>query len=447
MKSKGIILAAACLLVLAISLMANGQSLIYLPVTVHAFPRILRVSMTDQGTQANGDSFEAAISLDGRYVGYWSWADNIVAGGINNRGNVFLYEVQTGQTVLISKASDGTPGQGVSTSPSVSADGRYVAFQSRAGNLVAGDTNGQWDVFAHDRLTGETTRMSVSSTGEESNDISETDSEAMISSNGRYVVFSSEATNLVDDDTNGERDVFVHDRQTRTTLRVSVSSDGVQGDLSSQEPAISGDGQLIVFASHAGNLVAGDVNGNGGDLFIHELISRQTSRLPITFDWWGADNVAISDDGRFITFDSNDANVVPGDSNGVTDVFLFDRQTGIVERVSLSNDGSQAEGESLQAAVSADGRFVVFRSEGANLVDGDSNNLPDVFVRDRVLGTTVRVSIGVDGSEANGDSSFVPNAAPVISGEGRFIPFSSEANNLVPNDTNDVDDIFINVAR
>lgn len=404
--------------------------------------------MTHNGMQTNGESGEAAISLDGRYVGYSSWADNIVAGGINNPGNVFLYEQQTGQTILISKASDGTPGQGgASTSPSVSADGRYVAFHSRAGNLVVGDTNGQWDVFVHDTMTGETTRMSVSSSGEESNDISETDFEAMISSNGRYVVFSSEATNLVDDDTNGERDVFVHDRQTRTTRRVSVGSDGTEGDRSSQEPAISGDGQFIVFASHAANLVAADPNGNGGDLFIHDQTTQQTVRLPITFDWWGADNVAISDDGRFITFDSFDANVIPGDSNGVTDVFLFDGQSGVVERVSLSNDSIQAGGESRQAAVSADGRFIVFRSEAANLVDGDSNNLPDVFVRDRVWGTTVRVSLGVDGSEANGDSSFVPNAAPVISGDGRFVAFSSEANNLVPNDTNDADDIFISIAR
>ena len=447
MKVYAPILAIACVFVLVFSLMANEQSVVYLPVTVHAFPRILRVSMTHQGTQANANSFEAAISLDGRFVGYWSWADNIVAGGINNPGNVFLYERQTGQTVLISKASDGTPGMGVSGSPSVSADGRYVAFDSRAGNLVAGDTNGQWDVFVHDTLTGETTRVTVSSDGEESNDISETDSEARISSNGRYVVFSSEATNLVDDDTNAERDIFVHDRQTRTVRRVSVGSDSREGDRSSGEPAISGNGQLIVFASHAGNLVAVDPNGNGGDLFIHDQVTQETTRLPIPFDWSGADNVAISDDGRFITYDSFDTNVVPGDTNGVTDVFLFDRQSGVVERVSLANDGAQADGASRQAAVSTDGRFITFRSEASNLVDGDFNNLPDVFVRDRISGTTLRVSLGFDGSEANGDSSFVPNAAPVISGDGQIVAFSSEASNLVPGDTNDADDIFISVAR
>ena len=235
-----------------------------------------------------------------------------------------------GTTTRVSVASDGTQANDACGDASISADGRFVAFDSAASNLVPGDTNGHEDVFVHDRQTGQTTRVSVASDGTQGNDLSDYPS---ISGDRRFVAFESFASNLVPGDTNGYEDVFVHDRQTGQTSRVSVASDGTQGNSTSEDPSIGGDGRFVAFESHASNLV-------------------------------------------------------PGDSNGSLDIFVHDRQTGLTTRVSVASDGTQSDSYSRDPSISADGRFVAFQSQATNLVAGDTNDVTDVFVHDRVAVVT-----------------------------------------------------------
>ena len=227
-----------------------------------------RVSVASDGTQGNRQSIFSSISADGRYVAFKSFANNLVSGDMNGTWDIFVHDRQTGATTRVSVASDGTQGNNSSESASISGDGRYVAFESFASNLVSGDTNGTWDIFVHDMQTGATTRVSVASDGTQGNSSSEF---ASISSDGRYVAFESFANNLVSEDTNGPGwEIFVHDMQTGATILVSVASDGTQGNDFSRSASISGDGRYVAFKSFANNLVSGDTNGTW-DIFVHEI--------------------------------------------------------------------------------------------------------------------------------------------------------------------------------
>jgi Tol biopolymer transport system component len=224
------------------------------------------VSVASDSTQGNDNSWDPSISADGRYVAFFSHASNLVPGDTNNTLDVFVHDRLTGQTTRVSVASDGTEGNGDSFVGSISADGRYVAFASWASNLVPGDTNGRSDIFVHDRVTGQTTRVSVASDGTEGN--GDSWGCPSISADGRYVAFASWASNLVPGDTNGRSDIFVHDRVTGQTTRVSVASDGTEGNGDSWwRPSISADGRYVAFPSYASNLVPGDTNG-WADIFV-----------------------------------------------------------------------------------------------------------------------------------------------------------------------------------
>jgi Tol biopolymer transport system component len=345
-----------------------------------------RVSVASDGTEGNGWSHRASISADGRYVAFESFASNLVPGDTNGRDDVFVHDRQTGQTTRVSVASDGTQGNGVSATPSISADGRFVVFNSTASNLVAGDTNGTNDVFVHDRQTGQTSLVSVASDGMQGNAGSFAPA---ISGDGRYVVFHSLASNLVPDDTNGMRDVFFHDRQTGQTSRASVASDGTEG------------------------------NGSSGGLSISEPPS-------------------ISFNGRYLAFFSEASNLVPGDTNGKQDIFVHDRQTGQTSRVSVDSHGTQGNGDSFRPSISADGRYVAFHSEASNLITSDTNGMRDVFIYDRQTGQTSRISTASDGTAGNNSS-----LRPSMSADGRYVAFDSLASTLVPNDTNESWDIFL----
>ena len=267
--------------------------------------------------------------------------------------------------------------------PSISADGRFVAFAAWARNLAPGDTNGFGDVFVHDRGTGVTERLSVDGAGTEAND---TIHQPAISADGRFVAFVSAATNLVPGDTNGQSDVFVHDRQTRTTERVSVASAGIEGHGWSDRPAISANGRFVAFVSAAPDLVPGDTNGQA-DVFVHDRQVRTTERVSVDSaghesDGW-SDRPSISAGGRFVAFCTFATNLVAGDTNGQWDEFVHDRRTGATERVSVDNAGTEANASSHGPSISAGGRFVVFASDATNLVPGDTNGVRDVFVRDR----------------------------------------------------------------
>lgn len=219
-------------------------------------PQTQRVSRNATGVEGVGDSMSPTLSDDGRYVAFYSYATNLVIGDSNDHEDIFVKDRQTAAIVMASVASDGTIGNGDSYKPVIAGAGRYVAFRSQATNLVVGDTNKHWDIFVRDMTLGATTRVSVSSSGGQANHDS---FEADISDDGRYVVFRSNASNLVADDSNKRFDVFVHDRQTSQTVRVSKPVSG-ESNGHSYNPAISGDGNWIVFESDATNLITGDSN-------------------------------------------------------------------------------------------------------------------------------------------------------------------------------------------
>ena len=330
--------------------------------------------------------------------------------------------------------------------PSISGDGRYVAFRSSSDDVVPGDTNFSSDVFVHDRLSGTTERVSVGPAGAQADSASAFDARPSISGNGRYVAFASHAHNLVTADTNGVQDIFVHDRQSGVTECVSVDSLGTQGNGESDYPAISADGRYVAFVSVATNLVAGDTNGFS-DVFVHDRQSGVTERVSVdstgTEAKWSALHPSISADGRYVAFDSHATNLVPGDLNGWPDVFLHDRQAATTELISISATGSQGNSISWFASVSGDGRFVVFVSHASNLVTGDTNGRNDVFLRDRQMGTTERVSVDSLGLEGDFDSGFPAKFPPSVSTNGRSIAFWSGATNLVAGDTNAKSDVFL----
>ncbi len=397
-----------------------------------------RVSVDSGGVQGDNASEAPSFSDDGRYVVFKSAATNLVPSDTNNEYDVFVHDRQSGTTERVSVDSGGAQGNNSSWAPSISADGRYVAFASYATNLVVGDTNNHGDVFVHDRQTGTTQRVSVSSGGVQGNGHCGGPS---ISVDARFVAFGSYSTNLVGGDTNSVADVFVHDRQSGTTERVSVDSGGAQGNGFSAFPSVSADGRYLAFQSAASNLIAGDTN-NASDLFVHDRQSGTTERVSISSG--GAqgndrsENPSISADGRYVAFESYATNLVVGDSNSRADVFFHDRQGGTTERVSVASGGAQGNNGSFAATISVEGRYVAFYSYATNLVSGDTNGDYDVFVHDLQSGTTERMSVALSGAQGNADSS-----SPSISADGRCVAFESWANNLVGGDTNDHVDVFL----
>ncbi|HMJ00502.1 MAG TPA: PASTA domain-containing protein [Gaiellaceae bacterium] len=423
----------------ALSLGIVVLALLALPAAGAGSGATFRVSASTGGGAANGRSFFPAISSDGHFVAFYSDASNLVAGDTNGSRDVFVDDYQTGELTRVSVDSSGVEANDDSFAPAISADGRFVAFSSAASNLVAGDMNGADDVFVRDRQEGTTTRVSVAPGGAEANGGSFSPS---ISGDGRYVAFLSDATNLVAGDTNSVRDVFVFDRQTGTTMRASVDSAGVQADIDSATPVLSADGRFVAFSSFSDNLIPLDQN-ESSDVFVRNLLAGTTTRVSEYQGGFESDfdslRPAISADGRFVAFDSDADNLAFGDVNDAFDVFVKDRQTDVLTQASVDDSGTQVSGDSIRPAVSADGRIVAFYSDASNLVPGDTNGSTDVFVHDRRSGATKRVSVAAGGVEANGDS-----VRPAISGDGRLVVFDSDASNLVAGDSNHFTDVFLN---
>ena len=400
---------------------------------------IERVSVSSAGAEADSISYLPAITPDGRTIAFQSEASNLVTGDTNWVHDIFVRDRQSGVTTRVSVSSSGIESNEMSDRPSISSDGRYVAFYSYASNLVANDTNEAYDVFVHDRQTGQTTRVSVSSAGAQGNAPS---FQPALSYDGRYVVFYSDASNLVDGDTNNKDDVFVHDRQNGQTTRVSVNSAGEQGNSDSYICDISGDGRYVAFHSWASNLVTGDSN-NTGDVFVRDLVDNQTTRVSLSSsgDQGNASSSfpSISSDGRYVAFWSAANGLIDQDDNGWQDIFVHDRQTGQTTSVSVTAAGATGNGSSYRPAISDDGRYVAFESYANDLVTGDTTfSSTDMFVRDRQMGQTKRLSVSSAGAQGNGFSGMA-----AISPDGRYVAFSSGASNLIANDTNQVDDIFL----
>ena len=305
--------------------------------------------------------------------------------------------------------------------PVISPDGRYVAFGSNATNLVPGDTNGVKDVFLRDRQAGETERVSLGQGDVQGNAISYG---VTMSADGRFVAFASYATNLVPGDTNGVHDIFVRDRTAGTTERVNLGPGGAQADADSYWPSISADGRFVAFVSYAQNLAPGS-GGAQSNIYLRDRMTGTTTLVPRTGN---ASGQLLSADGSILAF------------NTVTDhVFVYDRRTGGIRQVDLTPARGQANGPSFLYALAPGGLNVGFISDATNLVPGDTNGLDDAFVRDLNTGRTVRVSLTADGAQLHTHIE----GGMAISAGARFVALGTRAPSLVPGDTNRRIDIFV----
>ena len=399
---------------------------------------ILRCSTKADGGQATGGgSHYPCISTDGRYVAFYSSATDLVPGDTNASKDVFRKDLHSGAILRCSTDAAGNQVLGASAFPSISADGRYVSFASEANALVSGDGNGKQDIFRKDLQTGAIVRCSTDASGGEANGSSYTSS---ISADGRYVAFFSDASDLVTVDSNGFSDIFRKDLQTGAVVRCSTTVVGGQLGSPSFFPSISSDGRYVAFESDSPNLVESDFNG-ARDIFRKDPDTGAVLRCSTDSSQGeanaGSSHARISPDGRYVAFESDASDLVPGDGNITRDIFRKDLQTGATVICSTDASGAQANAASHDASMSADGRYVAFYSASSILVSGDGNGKQDIFRKDLQTGAVVCCSAGTSGEEGNGDSS-----STCMSGDGRYVAFASNASDLVPGDTNAQGDIF-----
>lgn len=397
-----------------------------------------RVSVSSGGAQSDGLSRQFDLSRNGRFVTFMSDATNLVAGDTNAARDVFVHDRTTGTTTRVSVASDGSEADGESNAGEMSNNGRYVAFHSAAANLVANDTNASNDVFVHDRETGETRRVSVTSAGTESDAGGAWPS---MSRGGRYVAFRSGATNLVPDDANGLGDAFVHDRKNGRMIRVSVTELGGDADAAALRHDISPNGRYVSVLTRATNIVAGATTG-AANIYVYDW---KRGRVALATIGWNGEpangdsgQMGFSEDGHYMAFSSWASNLVPDDTNETADVFVWSRIDRSITRVSIGESGEQANGESSGGHLSPEGHLVYFRSAASNLVDGDTNGFQDIFVHDRTTKETRRVSLTAAGAEFNADAY-----RPIVRKNGRLVSLFTLADNLVAGDTNVADDVFV----
>jgi hypothetical protein len=379
----------------------SSQAIVF--VGVGEFPRRLPA-------ESLGDS-RVSLSADGRYISYWSKDDGWV-----------VKDRLTGQI----EAGGGT----------LSGDGSFFTFTANGAAYLENNTNPWQDVFRTDRLTGQTSLTSQSTEGVQSN---HRNFEPAISFDGRHIAFGSEATNLIPGDTNGRLDIFVRDHLAGQTERVSVASEGAQANGDCMFQNISANGNYVVYATFASNLVPGDTNNNW-DVFLVDRQTLHTSRISVASDGQegngGSWYPSVSDDGRFVAFLSAATNLAPeGDTNGAHDIFVRDRQNGTTTRVSVASDGTEGnhysgDSNSLMgwpASISNGGRFVAFHSLASNLVSGDTNGKFDIFVHDTQTGVTAAIT-DVGAVDAH-------HLFPAISGDGRYISYVSNTSDVLNLDT------------
>lgn len=408
-----------------------------------------RVSLSTAEVQPDGDSQAgASISGDGRYVAFVSSATNLVPGDRNGVQDVFLRDRRLGTTTRVNLTSTGEESADTNYGagePALSQNGRYVAFVSSVA-LTGDGTIGSGGIYLRDVQAGTLERVDLNDAGAPGNDQENT---PVVSADGRFVAFSSPSTNLVADDTNNAWDIFVRDRVTATTSRVNLSSAGVPGNGNawgegSFTPSISPDGRFVSFTSHSTNLVPGDTNREA-DVFVHDRRTGDTVRVSVTDDGsqgqsgWGLGSSsgpqAVSADGRRVAFTSCTA-LVPDDTMQGCDIYVRDVDAGTTRLVSRRTDGVVANDWSVSAAISADGSRVAFSTSATNVISTGVASAR-IFLRDLRNGTTVHVDPG----SVDGDSY-----SPAVDATGRHVAFLSSSRRLVYRDTNRADDIFVSVV-
>lgn len=402
------------------------------------------ISVNTGGASGNGDSYNPVISADGRYIVFQSRASDLVTGTDNNNAfDIFLRDRTLGQTFLVSVDANGNAAAKDSYSPQMTADGRKIVFASAADNLVNNDTNGTADAFLRDLDAGTTTLLSVSTNGWSGNSIS---APPTITPNGRYVAFLSAANDLAAGDANNHNDVYRRDLMSGTTELVSRNTNGTAGNLTSFNPVISANGQRVAFASQATDLTTDTDTNISTDVFLFDFGSNATrliSRAPGTSRAGnkGSATPFFSSDGNHLLFISIATDLAANDTNGKQDVFLWNGGGDTNELISVNSlgtgPGNDFAGISA-AGMSEDLRFVVFYSTATDVAAGDTNAVSDIFLRDRQMGLTILMSRPAGHPfSGNGD-----NFAPFISANGAAVVYSSDASNLVANDNNQTSDIF-----
>jgi Tol biopolymer transport system component len=414
--------------------------LVVLPVVLSGCAWLARASVDVTGDDANGGSFFPSLSADGRFAAFTSAASDLVPGDSNATTDVFVRDLRTGLTRRVSVDAQGGDPNGHSESPVISADGRYVAFTSTASDLVPDGDGCCTDVFVHDLQTEATTRIGTASGA----DPDAHSFNPALSSDGRYVAFESWASDLVPGDGNGVVDVFVHDRRTGLTTRASTDIGGGDANGFSLNPSISGGGRSVVFESDASDLVRHDGN-EARDVFVHDVRAGTTRRVSLDRHHGDANGAsfaaALSADGRHVAFSSDASDLVRGDGTSdpfCWDLFVRDLDHRRTTRLSVDVAGDDPECDSLDASISADGRQVAFTSLASDLVADDTNGVGDVFVHDVERGTTTRVSGDVTFAEVSAESR-----NPSISADGRYVAFDSTSSELDPDDGNGTFDVFV----
>ena len=398
-------------------------------------PWTIRISVSAAGVEGNSTSNTPSVSPDGRFVAFYSLASNLVPGDTTS-GDLFVWDRNTGQLTRVPGASYAR----------FSADGRFMSFQTTAA-LAIDDTNGVSDVYVRDWLTGGTSRVSISATGAEGNARSWW---STISADGRYVSFVSEATNLVTKPLNhAVWQVYVHDRDsgdTKLISRTTAGSNGYyeDGNRDSYNGTISGDGRFVSFTSEADNFPGCYcLYSDETHVYVHDRVTEETTLVSHAYHSPGARgnngamNGGISSTGRYIAFASASSDLILGDTNGFGDIFIYDRLTQEATRVSLGIGGAQPNNSSFALAISADGQQVLFNSYATNLVSGDTNSQIDLFVAG-MDGQVTRVSVGIDGSGPNNSTS-----TGHMSTDARYVAFYTRADNVVYCDRNSNDDVFV----
>ncbi|MBI5929396.1 MAG: fibronectin type III domain-containing protein [Chloroflexi bacterium] len=402
---------------------------------------IHRISIGSDGQQGNRSSSWVNVSADGRYIVFQSDASNLVPNDSNNTTDIFVHDRVTCETTRVSLASTDEQANGPSDTPNISGDGRYVVYTSYATNLVAGDTNGYADVYLYDRQTRQVIQINAATNSQDS---SYGGDSGWISADGRYVVFDTQSNTLVSPpETNFVRDVFVRELATGEIRMASRSLSGVSNADPSSVGTISGDGRYVVFISSSTSLVAGDITRNN-EVFMRDMQTNTTRRISMSTSGGetngSANSAKITTDGRYVVYTSSATNIVPNDTNNSIDVFLYDVLNNTTTLVSLADNEEQAIGDANNTWISDDGRLVAFGSYARNLVANDTTPLHyrGFYVRDLWTGHTVRISQGSTGLPTSDD---VFDTA--LSRDGRIAAFVSYDATLVPTDQNAVSDIFV----
>lgn len=402
-----------------------------------AAPTTERVSVSTLGVEGNLDSNIPSISTDGRFVAFMSDASNLVAGDTNGAGDIFMHDLKFGTTERISLDSSGAEANGFSYfgtyGSSISEDGRYVVFQSNATNLIAGDTNGIDDVFVRDRSLGITERVSVDPIGGGTGGV-----EASISADGRYVVFSSLTIGGT-----GVLLIYRYDRTLDALQVASIDSSGGLPNGDSQRAKISRSGNLVAFESNATDLVVGDTNGTR-DIFLRNLSTGANTRLSMngaTQSNGFCTNVQMSEDGGIVVFESSATNLVAGDTNGYSDIFAVDRSSGTITLKSRLGT-SLGNLDSINPTIDPTGRYVAFKTEATNFDAADTNGISDVYIVTPFGPTPIRISLNAAGGQLTGGCCYSSNYG-AMSADATYMAFATDDSGVVAGDTNGLIDIFV----